>query len=109
MLKSSLKHLLLIVYLSLKTNKGKNHGRITSFKLVLHGTYDQPEYLKNGPRIYEEITSNDPSADEKNISNNNKKKYLTSSEESESYEQETDNLSDDSINSLFDKLLGIRE
>jgi hypothetical protein len=27
---------------------------LKDFKLVLHGTYEQPDHLKNGPRIYED-------------------------------------------------------
>lgn len=31
-----------------------NKGKIKGFKLVLHGTFDQPDYIKNGPRVYNE-------------------------------------------------------
>ncbi len=39
---------------------------MTGFKLVLHGTYEKPDYLKNGPRNYneEEVTVGDATADE---------------------------------------------
>jgi proprotein convertase subtilisin/kexin type 1 len=30
----------------------QNEGALKEFKLVLHGTYDKPEYIKNGPKKY---------------------------------------------------------
>lgn len=32
----------------------QNTGTLKDFKLVLHGTYDKPDYMKNGPRVYNE-------------------------------------------------------
>ncbi len=34
----------------------RNEGKLTGFKLVLHGTYEKPDYMKNGPRNYDEPT-----------------------------------------------------
>jgi hypothetical protein len=39
--------------LFLYQSQSNNKGKLKDFKLVLHGTYDQPDYIKNGPRIYE--------------------------------------------------------
>lgn len=32
----------------------QNHGRLVNFKLVLHGTSKKPNYMENGPRVYDQ-------------------------------------------------------
>lgn len=36
---------------------------LKNFKLVLHGTFAQPDYMKNGPRVYHETSVNDVEED----------------------------------------------
>ncbi len=36
---------------------------MTGFKLVLHGAYEQPDYIKNGPRKYDEPMLDTPKKD----------------------------------------------
>lgn len=38
-------------------SKNNNIGKLKDFKLVLHGTYEKPDYLKNGPRNYAETAT----------------------------------------------------
>ena len=35
----------------------ENTGVLRDFKLVLHGTFEKPNYMKDGPRVYEEESS----------------------------------------------------
>ena len=55
-------------------SQNKNRGNLKDFKLVLHGTYDQPEHMKNGPRKYAEST--DEITNEEVISPENKAKTV---------------------------------
>lgn len=81
--------------------EAKNHGKITGFKLVLHGTYEQPEYIKNGPRKYEELE------DASSSGNQNQKKNLYE-EDSESESADSNEDQNDSIYSLLDKLIRLK-
>ena len=90
--------------------QNKNYGKLKDFKLVLHGTYEKPEYIKAGPRKYEEpdfVESERLEEQEKQAvkGNLNAKKDLS---DDESDEDSLENLSDQSINSLLDKLLSLQ-
>jgi len=88
-----------------------NVGELKDFKLVLHGTYDQPDYIKDGPRVYETINegiqSEKKDADLKDLNLNLElNDYLPNQEESiinpvykHSYQ------SNEELSSLLDKLL----
>jgi len=69
----------------------KNSGYIKDFKLVLHGTYEKPEYTKNGPRVYKKNVIDDIEEID------SEKKDLNSNYESE--------ITDEKLNNLFDSLL----
>ena len=89
---ASFYRLFLTFLLHLKSDN-KNKGFLKNFKLVLHGTYDKPDYLKNGPRKYEDESE---------------KRSLDDGEENNSaaaYEQSTDS---EEVESLLKRLFGAR-
>lgn len=63
-------------------SQNNNRGNLKDFKLVLHGTFEQPDHMKNGPRIYQESIGEEVEMASKTV-----KKDLSSEE----------NLSDDEI------------
>lgn len=91
-------------------SKDKNYGKLKSFKLVLHGTYEKPDYLKNGPRKYEEP---DFKAEEekpvKLVKNTEKKDLSLYEDDFNSSSDEEETLSGQSINNLLEKLLKLEE
>ena len=78
--------------------------------MVLHGTYLKPDYLKNGPRKYEEPEFKAEEEKPVKLVKNTEKKDLSLYEDdfnSSSDEEET--LSGQSINNLLEKLLKLEE
>lgn len=77
----------------------KNKGFLKNFKLVLHGTYEKPDYLKNGPRKYEDESDKRSLMEEEEDSNSNA-----------GYEQSSGSGAADSdeVESLLKRLFGSR-
>lgn len=46
----------------------KNNGILKDFKLVLHGSFEKPDYMKNGARVYKETSKDGIISEKKEIS-----------------------------------------
>lgn len=86
----------------------QNQGRLVNFKLVMHGTYEQPEYMKNGPRKYqndEKTTVQDTTAE---TITTEKNQVFQSERSFSSEEMSSEEKRDSESSELLSRLLRLR-